>query len=232
MKTVKYPSSLRSITVRQYQQFVAVVDGMEDKDEIDRELVGNFCNIDSRLIDKLSGKQFTKLRLVLNELLGRKYNLQHTFELNGVTYGFIPDLENATFGEWADIDSYLQDISNAHKFLAVVFRPITEARKGQYTIEEYDGTGERAEIMLDAPLDVMLGAYTFFLDLGMALLKTIPSYLEDQMASKKVQHTIKDLDKNGDGTDVSINSLTETLVRYKMLVDSLSERHSHTSLSH
>ena len=231
MRKVKYPSSLGQITVQQYQQFIHITDGMEDQDQIDKELISNFCNIDSRLVTQLTGKQFTTLRLTFRELLNRIYTLTPQFEMDGVVYGFIPDLENATFGEWADIDSYLKDLSYVHKFLAVVYRPIVDAKDNQYKIEEYDGTGERAEIMKKAPLDIMFGAYNFFSDLGIELLKTIPSYLENQMARKEVQRIINDLDKNGDGTGVSINSLTETLERYKKLVDYLSERHSLTSLS-
>ena len=226
MKKIQYPGSLAEVTLGQYQEFIARVEGVEDQKTLDEELISCFCNIDKRVVAELTGKQVTKLKLLFTTLLNQPHGLQTTFELDGTWLGFIPDLENATFGEWTDIDSYLGEITSYHKLMAVLFRPTQGARGDQYRIESYVNTEKWADKMKEMPLDVALGAVNFFSDLGLELLKTIPSYLENQMASKELQSTIEDLDRNGGGTDVTINSLMETLPKLTELHSFLSEKRS------
>ena len=64
-----------------------------------------------------------------------------TFNLNGVSYGFIPNLDEITYGENKDVTSYINEWGNMHKAMAVLFRPTqTKARTTSIIIEEYEGS--------------------------------------------------------------------------------------------
>ena len=42
-----------------------------------------------------------------------------------VEFGFVPKLDELSFGEFIDLDKYLQDWDSMHKAMAVLFRPVS-----------------------------------------------------------------------------------------------------------
>ena len=85
-----------------------------------------------------------------------------TFELNGTTYGFIPDWENFSAGEWIDMETYTADFwKTAHKAMSILYRPLDRKWGDTYTIEEYTAK-EDAEVFKDMPAPLVAGALLFF----------------------------------------------------------------------
>lgn len=224
------PGSLNQITLGEYQEYLTEVENnKEDVDETNKALISIFCDVPKNKVELFTGSQIMEVTNLLSSLIdNRNKNLIREFSIGDVDFGFIPDLEEATFGEWTDIDSYLSDHRNWHRLATVMFRPITdkmfdkELGANRYSIEEYTNTKKYAESMRLMPLDVFFSGYQFFSDLGIELLKTIPSCLEEQMASKEVQQLLKDLEKNGDGSAPTTASVKETLEDYRRLVTSMS----------
>ena len=68
----------------------------------------------------------------------QKPDLVTKFRLDGVEYGFIPDLNELSFGEYIDLDTYLGDWENIHTAMNVLYRPINSKKGDRYTIQEYD----------------------------------------------------------------------------------------------
>lgn len=106
-----------------------------------------------------------------------------TFKLDGVTYGFIPDLDNISYGENKDICKYISNWETMHNAMAALYRPIKtnmfgrpKIVGGKYQIEDYEGTVKTAEIMKKMPLEVCFGAHVFFYNLTKELLSYIPNY--------------------------------------------------------
>jgi hypothetical protein len=130
-------------------------------------------------------------------------------------YGFIPDLENISFGEYVDLDNYLSNWDDYNKAMAVMYRPITETRKEKYNILEYNGASEFSEAMKYAPMDIAIGASVFFWTLGSELLTATLNYLKTE--TKKMtqeQATLAQelsLEKNGVGIQAYTDLLKETL---------------------
>ncbi len=96
--------------------------------------------------------------------------IKKTFEIQGVKFGFINELEDISFGEYIDLESNIIDVQSFHKAMAVMYRPITSQKGDKYTIEKYSGTANYADLMKYAPLDVVLPASVFFWSLGNELL--------------------------------------------------------------
>jgi hypothetical protein len=133
---------------------------------------------------------------------------KNKFTLNGIDYGFIPNLDDISQGEYMDLDNYIVDVANLHRSMAVMFRPIKTKLKDKYIIEPYEGSDVYAEKMLDAPLDVVLASRVFFYHLGRELLKSTLIYLEGnpQIQSILTKHNSEN---DGAGTHPFMHLLKE-----------------------
>ncbi len=210
------PESLNEVPLLHYQQFVDDVKGSEDEDYIGQRLVERFCGIELKEIVKIKQKDILNLTNHFNTLFKAKNEFKTRFKIQGVEFGFITDLENITSGEYIDLEKYLQDVNTLHKAMAVMYRPIVKEKGDKYEIEPYQSALNYAEVMKFAPLSIVLSAQVFFWTLGQQLLKAIPTFLSQEMKkmSKEQQATLVEqlnLQNNGDGIQVYMNSLKETL---------------------
>ena len=73
----------------------------------------------------------------LTEMFEQKPNLVTKFKLNNKEYGFHPQLDDLTLGEYIDLDTFIGDWENIEKAMAVLYRPVVNKLKDKYTIEEY-----------------------------------------------------------------------------------------------
>ena len=139
-----------------------------------------------------------------------------TFTLNKKEYGFIPNLDEMTLGEYIDLDNSVSDWQQMHKAMAVLFRPITYKKKQTYLIQEYEAEG--GDELRGMPLDVVLGSLFFFYNLRKELLNTIPSYLKLEM-QKKGMTIVEKLpsQKSGDGISLSMDWLEEMFSKSSQL---------------
>ena len=57
--------------------------------------------------------------------------------IEGKDYGFHPDLEELTLGEWADIETFIQKDIQKHlpEICAILYRPVKEKGKDAYIIQ-------------------------------------------------------------------------------------------------
>ena len=67
--------------------------------------------------------------------------LKRIIEINGVEYGFHPDLDSISLGEYADIEQFIKNgiDSSLPELMAVLYRPIKLKKNDIYIIEPYDG---------------------------------------------------------------------------------------------
>ena len=111
------------------------------------------------------------------EMFKEKPKFQHRFKIQDTEFGFIPDLENISFGEFIDLSKNITDVDNWNKAMAVMYRPIIDSKGDKYSIEDYKGSNTYSEVMKFAPLGVTLGANVFFWTLRNDLLNSSLSYL-------------------------------------------------------
>ena len=194
------PSNLSEITLGQYQEFK-----LKEEPEVE-DLLSCFLNLTSKQINHIKATDIDYLVNHLNELFNKDHNHIDRFVLNGVTYGFIPNLDDITYGENKDVTTYINDWQQIHNAMAVLYRPIKHTLGNKYTIEEYTAE-EDAELMRSMPLSAVLGSMVFFYNLTNELLKAIPNYLEKQVEQTKGQTSVE----NGEALAKSIHLLKETL---------------------
>ena len=205
------PQSLNDITLEQYQRFEAVnTDENNNSSFLLHKMVEIFCNLDLKDIAKI---KFTYVKNIINDLnvmFDQKSNLISTFELNGVTYGFIPKLDDMTLGEYIDLDNTLTDWQTMHKAMSVLYREVTVKKDNRYQIEDYQGS-TNAELLKQMPLDVVMGCLVFFYSLSNELLQTTLRYLSREMEENLNTEQRQILDQNGVGISQSMDWLREML---------------------
>jgi hypothetical protein len=214
---IKVPSSLSEITLGQYQQFKKTADKFDGQNDfLLQKMVEIFCNIPLSHVLLIKRKSLVEITSQINSLFNEERQLQNTFKLKELEFGFIPNLEKITQGEYVDLDTYIVNWENMHKAMAVLYRPIKNKKGDKYELYEYQGTDEFAELMKFTPMDTVLGAYVFFYRLGNELLSSTLEFLKVEALEMITQ--CKDSSVNdGDGIIHSINSLTEN---YKTLMKS------------
>jgi len=131
--------------------------------------------------------------------------LKRIIKVDDVEYGFHPDLSEITLGEYADIETYIQNgmEKNLSKLMAVLYRPIVEKNGKYYSIEKYNGSGvrmrsEKFKKMKAADVNSSL---VFFWTLGNELSTILPLYLMERMEEVKQSLQMRSLQQSGDGLE-------------------------------
>lgn len=189
------PTDLNEITLGQYQSFVKFQSTTEDEGRIAQKMLEIFCGLKTTEAIKVRYKDANAIIEILIDLMNGKPSLIRRFKMKGVEYGFIPNLDEMSLGEYVDLDTFIGDTDNLHRAMAVLFRPVRNKYGSQYNIEDY--TGDGAELMKDMPLDVAFGAMLFFYRLGMDLSEAMMNYLQEEEQSSLIQHL--SLEENGGG---------------------------------
>ena len=160
MKASVTVPSLSEITLEQYQRFLKVQEiNKEDEYVLQLKMIEIFCNVDYKDCRNIKFSDVEKIIEVLTKTFQEKPELVTTFKMGGVEYGFIPNLQEISFGEYIDLDSFLPSEQDLHRAMNVLYRPITNKAAGKYSIAEYDI--DTKEIMKQIKLDAVLGSLFF-----------------------------------------------------------------------
>ena len=205
------PSTLDSIELWQYQKYMSVVEANKDVDSavdfLNMKLVEIFCNVSLKDVSSINLSDFGKITEIIGKAFSEKTPLIRHFELGGVEFGFVPNLDRISIGEYIDIEANIFDWKNIHKAMAVLFRPVKKKHKDKYKIDKYKGSEEYQEAMKYMPLNVTLGAMVFFYRLGKDLSNHILKSLEEK--NKQIIQQQVPLENDGGGINLFINLLEE-----------------------
>ena len=170
-------------------------------------------------VQAVTGKSFAELRKMpqaliveaaahIDSLLAREVSKHEAIlTLEGVEYGFIPDWEKFSAGEWIDMETYTKDFwKTAHKAMSVLYRPVTQKWGDKYTVAEYTAQ-EDATPFLDMPAPAVAGALLFFWTTEQELRST----LESSLTTKAVE-AIRSI-QSGNGTPPSSHWLGRTFLK-------------------
>lgn len=209
---ITIPTSLSEIKLHQYQEYLNVsTQADQDEEFLKHKMIQIFCEVDLKLVLMMSFRDVEDITERINQLFNEKYKFIQRVKLDGVDFGFIPNLDNMSSGEVIDLDSYTSDWNEMHKAMAVLFRPVTKKLSDKYVIEKYEGSDKYSDQMRNMPVDIALGAMVFFWDLGKELMNSTMSYLE---GNQEIMNTVNmhNLEKDGDGLQVSMQLLKETFL--------------------
>ena len=211
---LRIPTSLNEITLAQYQEFAKLEANLDKTKDtaIQLKLVEIFCKVPELVVRNMKATDIAEICEIINTMFDTEHQLINRFRLKGIDYGFIPELDDMSFGEYMDLDTFISDNDNLHRAVNVLFRPIEHKRGNRYKIKDYNP--DTSEIAKDFPLDAVLGAIVFFYSLGkdlsMIMLNSLDSKNEKALAQHLISHP------NGDGSIRSMQSLKAILQDLKI----------------
>jgi hypothetical protein len=108
--------------------------------------------------------------------------------IDGIKFGFHPNLKSMTFGEWLDLSELSKNFPHQlPELMCILYRPVTAEINQQYKIEEYDSDVhlKYAPQMRKLNLANVNAALLFFSTLRNDLVSNTPEYLEQELERLK-----------------------------------------------
>lgn len=210
---INIPENLNEITIKQFFDFKKCCDTNQDDQYLRLAMVSIFCDVSVEDIKKISSKDFIDISNQLTNVLKETPTHIERFIINGVEFGFIPNLENITAGEYIELDTLFKDEETYLEQMAVMYRPIVSKHKNLYSIEPFESTEKHKDIMIAAPISAYLGSKVFFCNLLNELLESFQLFLI--MGGKEVTDLEEVLATNGVGINQFIQSLEEVSMNLK-----------------
>ena len=215
---ISLPKSINDIKLKDYQRYMKVYEANKEVDDanfLELKLLEAFCEIDLLTANQMPFETFDFALEHMSNVFKQKTPLTRRFKMkgtDGVTaeFGFIPNLSKMSLGEYVDLDTYISDMENMHKAMAVLYRPVHNSWEGKehYRIAEYEGTEKYAEVMKEMPLGIALGAMVFFYRLGMKLSKHMMDYSLQMLETQELsEEQSQRLQKDMDGIKASMHLL-------------------------
>ena len=208
---INVPNELNEITLKQYQKFLKVQDS-KDNNFIQTKMIEIFCRVKPQDALNIKLSDANRIASLISNMFEQKPDLVKSFYLGGIEYGFVPDLDEITLGEYIDLDTYMGDWENIHTAMNVLYRPVKQKLGDKYLIEDYNV--ETKDDLLQMPMDAVFGSIIFFYRLGIELSQTMMNYLENK--EEKQLLDVLDLQRNGDGIQAFTDSLEEILQDLKI----------------
>lgn len=203
------PTDWADVPLRKYLAFSNELKNYEDDDEATTAIIlYHLCGLEPTYLHGLSVADYAMLKGELSTFMNKiEFDLQRIITIDGIEYGFEPNLSNMAYGAYADITQY-KDIridSNWPKIMNILYRPVTNKKGDMYSIKPYDGNTDYGK-WLNVGMDVNFGALFFFVNLSTDLVKSIPKYLKEMELPPSI---ISILEKSGEAIQQYTNSHKE-----------------------
>lgn len=188
-KNYKLINKWSEVTLEKWLKLVKLESGSKSKEAV--ETITALSNIPRQLVNELTVKDVAVIMEKLSEVqLKQNSSLCRIIEVEGVEYGFHPDLDEITLGEYADIETFIKNGIENHlpDLMAVLYRPITDKKNDVYTIEAYDGNIRmRSETFKKMKAEEVQSAMVFFWVFVNELFQILPLYLMDRLKETNKQ---------------------------------------------
>ena len=204
---INIPTSLKEITLRDYKHFLDIQKENKEDRFLNAKMIQVFCKVSLEDVMRLKLSDSESIVKIISDMFEEKPALVKKFKLGKTQYGFHPELDAMTLGEYIDLDTFISDWDNMEKAMNVLYRPILVSLKERYSIEDYNI--DTASDMLDMPMDAVMSAVFFLWNLGIELSTVMTSSLDSQETELLTQYL--NSQKSGVGINQFMDSLKETL---------------------
>lgn len=209
-QTVKItvPDSWKDVTLKKYLALQHDLENYKDDEEaVTAFTLYHFCGITMEEFRTLSKQSYNSLLNVVTPFLqSTEHELQRFVTIDGVEYGFEPNLSNMAYGAYCDISKYgsVSIDKNWAKIMDILYRPVESKLKETYTIKPYEGKIDETK-WLNVGMDVHFGTLFFFL----YTLTDLSNYILNSSMSKTEElplNILQTLERNGEAMHQLLNS--------------------------
>ena len=180
---INVPNDYSAITLTKFLQLQKDLKVYGDDEEAKlATLFYHLCGVEPGVMTKIDTATFIKIKEQLLSFIAREsFDLKPFVNINGVEYGFEPNLSEIAYGAYVDISKYdeLNINENWEKIMAILYRPVKKKIGKLYEIEQYTGN-EPSEHWREVSMEIHFGTLFFFINLSKVLLKnTLKSLIQN-----------------------------------------------------
>lgn len=212
--TINLPESWKDIPLKKYLELQRDLEThKEDPMAQFHFTMHHLCGIDVEVILSMTNESHEKIKRSLDALmLNQELPLQRIINIDGIEYGFEPNLSKMAYGAYVDITKYdtLGIDNNWAKVMSILYRPIIRKKGERYEISAYRGDIDE-ELFLDVGMDVHFGAWFFFIHLQMDLLSYTLKFTNLTGLPPNIKLI---LERSGKAIRQSLNSQMETYKKW------------------
>ena len=210
--TLNIPTDYSGITLKKWLELQKELENYSDNEQAMNALIlYHLCGLDVEWVDKLDIQSYNLLTNELNGFLNNtKLDLQKIININGIEYGFEPNLSQMSYGAFVDITKFevFTIDKNWSKIMNILYRPVVKKQGDMYTIKPYE-IDEDDSKWLSVGMDIHFGALFFFVNLSIDLLNSI---LKSTMETEVPPNIKSILERSGKLIPQYMNSPWETLL--------------------
>jgi hypothetical protein len=134
----------------------------------------HLCGLDLKYLNAIPVETYSEIRDTLALFTnGIEIPLKRVINIDGIEYGFEPNLSKMAYGAYVDISKYqtMAIDKNWANIMSILYRPVKHKKGEMYSIDTYTGIDNSAKF-LNVGMDIHFGALFFLLNLSMDLLNS------------------------------------------------------------
>jgi hypothetical protein len=178
---IKIPTSYADISLKKWLALQKDIKSYQDNDEaVGAVMIYHLCGLDANYLKGLPIEAYNTIRDELNGFINNvQLPLQRIITIDGIEYGFEPNLSKMAYGAYADISKFqtIEIDDNWAKIMNILYRPIEKKKGDMYSIKQYAGEIDY-EKFLEVGMDVHFGTLFFLLNLQIDLLNFTLNFLK------------------------------------------------------
>lgn len=171
--TIKIPQGWEDIKLKEYLALQKELKNYEGEDEAQTAVMVQYLTgLDPMHLGGLSVEDYDTIKDTLSKFMGNtSLPLKIIVNIEGVEYGFVPNLSEIEYGAYLDITRYdtITIDDNWAKIMDILYRPVTNKIGKTYEVAPYTGKIDETK-WLSVGMDVHFGAMFFFILLSTDLL--------------------------------------------------------------
>lgn len=193
---IEVPNDWSGITLRDYLKFRKDMEVYKDEEEaVTAVMFHHFCKFPLEYFQQLDIDNYIGIKdRLLQFLQNTNLPLKRFLTIDGVEYGFEPDLSRMAYGAYLDISKYeIVGIDDKWaEIMSILYRPVTNKMGALYDIKPYDAQID-GEKFLDVTMDVHWGAVFFFKRLLADLQKNTLKSLKEELTEIHLPQKLKQI---------------------------------------
>lgn len=212
--TISVPKSWEAVTLKDYLALRKDMETYKDDEEaLFACLLHHLCHFPLEYLQQLDIDTYIAIKKDVTGFFNKaEHGLQRFITIDGVEYGFEPNLSQMAYGAYVDISKY-ENIGIDDKWseiMSILYRPVISKSGALYDTKPYTGRIDGNKF-LDVTMDVHFGALFFLINLQKDLLKSIQKSLMEELTGVDLPLKLKRiLEESGEATHLSFSWHKET----------------------
>ena len=208
-KSYYVPKAFSEISLGKFQDYMQQYNEEDSETRKQLVLVSTLTGAPKLMLEKAKKNVIDKAVEGLSEALSKEASkrLNLVIEIDGIEYGFHPNLHELKLKEFVDLDNKLGNgWVDMHEVMAILYRPVTNKKGDKYNIEDYDykTAKQRAKLFKqELNVDTVNGAAAFFLNIAVSYLSITQQFsktMNRTQRRKAIRQMKNNLTKNTAGT--------------------------------